>query len=33
MTVEEDTGDLWFLDSHFTHGVGNPQRVLHLPLR
>jgi hypothetical protein len=29
MTVEEDTGDLWFLDSHFTHDVDNPPRVLH----
>jgi DNA-binding beta-propeller fold protein YncE len=28
MTVEEDTGDLWFLDSHFTHTVDNPPRVL-----
>jgi NHL repeat/Bacterial Ig domain len=29
MTVEEDTGDLWFLDSHFTNTVDNPPRVLH----
>jgi tripartite motif-containing protein 71 len=30
LTVEEDTGDVWVLDSHYTHTVANPPRVLRL---
>lgn len=30
MTVEEDTGNIWVLDSHFSNTIASPPRVLQL---